>query len=95
MERVKGIEPPKGLPCRPSKSKNRGFWIKYEPNGAGEGNRTLVFSLEGCCSTIELHPLDEGAYASTRRKWQDGMLCFGGGVPSRSQSRGWPVQVRP
>ena len=25
--------------------------------GAGEGNRTLVFSLEGCCSTIELHPL--------------------------------------
>ena len=26
--------------------------------GAGEGNRTLVFSLEGCCSTIELHPRD-------------------------------------
>ncbi len=24
--------------------------------GAGEGNRTLVFSLEGYCSTIELHP---------------------------------------
>jgi hypothetical protein len=24
--------------------------------GAGEGNRTLVFSLEGCGSTIELHP---------------------------------------
>src|SRR5260221_2772117 len=24
--------------------------------GAGKGNRTLVFSLEGCCSTIELHP---------------------------------------
>ena len=24
--------------------------------GAGEGNRPLVFSLEGCCSTIELHP---------------------------------------
>src|SRR4029079_4149207 len=22
---------------------------------AGEGNRTLVISLEGCCSTIELH----------------------------------------
>ena len=28
-----------------------------EKIGAGEGNRTLVFSLEGCCSTIELHPL--------------------------------------
>ena len=28
------------------------------PNfGAGEGNRTLVVSLEGFCSTIELHPL--------------------------------------
>ena len=26
------------------------------PGGAGEGNRTLVISLEGCCSTIELHP---------------------------------------
>ena len=25
-------------------------------SGAGEGNRTLVVSLEGFCSTIELHP---------------------------------------
>ena len=25
-------------------------------DGAGDGNRTHVFSLEGCCSTIELHP---------------------------------------
>ena len=25
-------------------------------NKAGEGNRTLVFSLEGCCTTIVLHP---------------------------------------
>src|SRR5262249_32217187 len=24
--------------------------------GAGEGNRTLVITLKGCCSTIELHP---------------------------------------
>jgi hypothetical protein len=28
----------------------------FEKIGAGEGNRTLVISLEGCCSTIELHP---------------------------------------
>ena len=28
-----------------------------EKIGAGEGNRTLVISLEGFCSTIELHPL--------------------------------------
>lgn len=27
-----------------------------ELNGAGEGNRTLVFDLEGRRSTIELHP---------------------------------------
>src|ERR1700704_4200529 len=30
--------------------------MKIKNIGAGEGNRTLVFSLEGCCSTIELHP---------------------------------------
>ena len=34
--------------------------IKLSPGqfylGAGEGNRTLVVSLEGFCSTIELHP---------------------------------------
>jgi hypothetical protein len=29
-------------------------------NGAGEGNRTPVVSLEGCCSTIELHPQASG-----------------------------------
>ena len=28
--------------------------------GAGEGNRTLVVSLEGFCSTIELHPQPAG-----------------------------------
>src|SRR5438270_13384432 len=27
-------------------------------SGAGAGNRTLVISLEGFCSTIELHPPD-------------------------------------
>jgi hypothetical protein len=28
----------------------------FQTFGAGEGNRTLVVSLEGFCSTIELHP---------------------------------------
>ena len=28
----------------------------FSRSGAGEGNRTLVVSLEGFCSTIELHP---------------------------------------
>lgn len=30
--------------------------ICFRAIGAGEGNRTLVFSLGSCCSTIELHP---------------------------------------
>jgi hypothetical protein len=36
--------------------------------GAGEGNRTLVISLEGFCSTIELHPQNErsGSHSSAR-----------------------------
>src|SRR6201981_550204 len=35
--------------------------------GAGEGNRTLVFSLEGCYSTIELHPRQFSAPARKAR----------------------------
>src|SRR4026207_2011487 len=31
-------------------------WKPRRVAGAGEGNRTLVISLEGFCSTIELHP---------------------------------------
>src|SRR5881296_1880051 len=40
-------------PCCPAAL---GFARPYRGLGAGEGNRTLVISLEGCCSTIELHP---------------------------------------
>ena len=29
-------------------------------DGAGDGNRTHVLSLEGSCSTIELHPHEFG-----------------------------------
>ena len=35
-----------------------------EKIGAGEGNRTLVISLEGFCSTIELHPRLRNATAA-------------------------------
>src|SRR5262249_44710630 len=44
-------------------------------NGAGEGNRTLVFSLEGCCSTIELHPRDAvlGGDARSSGAWWRGL----------------------
>ena len=37
-----------------------------EKIGAGEGNRTLVISLEGCCSTIELHPQGPSTPLHTR-----------------------------
>ena len=43
--------------------KFRGFvtsWLSMSGGiGAGEGNRTLVFSLGSCCSAIELHPHDQ------------------------------------
>ena len=51
MERVKVIEP-NGE--RREQTYNARV-ASYEV-GAGEGNRTLVLSLEGSCSTIELHP---------------------------------------
>src|SRR5213075_304706 len=38
----------------PERSKIQPLWMVNF--GAGEGNRTLVVSLEGFCSTIELHP---------------------------------------
>ena len=42
--------------------------------GAGEGNRTPVISLEGFCSTIELHPLNQPLIKRPRKlKWWRGM----------------------
>ena len=48
--------------CRPSAAASARSNFEPCPRhghdfGAGEGNRTLVVSLEGFCSTIELHPL--------------------------------------
>ncbi len=39
----------------------------YNISGAGEGNRTLVVSLEGFCSTIELHPRTPSTARFARR----------------------------
>src|SRR5258708_12756564 len=36
-------------------------------SGAGEGNRTLVVSLEGFCSTIELHPRGPSPVSTVRQ----------------------------
>ena len=40
----------------PKSTTNRAAASMANNSGAGEGNRTLVVSLEGFCSTIELHP---------------------------------------
>ena len=57
-----------GVPCNTRRTPaDRHIWRAYghrdrqfgeagDLAGAGEGNRTLVVSLEGFCSTIELHP---------------------------------------
>ena len=53
MVRQKGLEPPTYC-LEGSCSIQLSYWrIKC---GAGDGNRTRVSSLEGWCSTIELHP---------------------------------------
>ena len=40
------------------KDQNKSAARLSKGDGAGEGNRTLVFSLGSCCSTIKLHPPD-------------------------------------
>src|SRR4249920_33512 len=53
--------------------------------GAGEGNRTLVISLEGFCSAIELHPplslfpFTQNIYCCTARIAAIGPKAGGGG----------------
>jgi hypothetical protein len=42
-------------------------WGNFLKNGAGEGNRTLVSSLENCRSTIELRPLARFGTANLQR----------------------------
>src|SRR5687768_10281037 len=44
--------------------------------GAGEGNRTLVISLEGFCSTIELHPPDQYENATKIDENTSIPMCF-------------------
>ena len=53
MARQKGLEPLTYC-LEGSCSIQLSYWRIY--NGAGDGNRTRVSSLEGWCSTIELHP---------------------------------------
>ena len=53
MARQEGLEPPTYC-LEGSCSIQLSYWRLL--NGAGDGNRTRVSSLEGWCSTIELHP---------------------------------------
>ena len=53
MARQKGLEPLTYC-LEGSCSIQLSYWRIY--SGAGDGNRTRVSSLEGWCSTIELHP---------------------------------------
>ena len=53
MARQEGLEPPTYC-LEGSCSIQLSYWRMW--NGAGDGNRTRVSSLEGWCSTIELHP---------------------------------------
>ena len=53
LVRQKGLEPPTYC-LEGSCSIQLSYW--RISSGAGDGNRTRVSSLEGWCSTIELHP---------------------------------------
>src|SRR5215469_446374 len=52
MGRIELPTSPLPRECSTTEPHGRYFYVA----GAGEGNRTLVVSLEGFCSTIELHP---------------------------------------
>ena len=69
--------------------------------GAGEGNRTLVISLEGFCSTIELHPpsnrslsITSPAYRFTRLLSTPGALKAGGGGWIRTNVGARPTDLQ-
>jgi hypothetical protein len=61
-----------------------------EKTGAGEGNRTLVISLEGCCSTIELHPRTFTADALINLSQERRSNCLPQGAPGHEQVREIP-----
>ena len=56
-------------------------------SGAGEGNRTLVVSLEGFCSTIELHPQPPEPTPASRPTGPATLPCL---LPVRSSLRPQP-----
>ena len=85
----KGFEPPThGLEGRCSIQLSYRLIMLFRKSKAGDGNRTHVSSLEGWCSTIELHPHVVGvtgfepatSWSQTRRSSQaephpEGFVC--------------------
>src|SRR5438105_10769895 len=69
MTRIERVTSPLPRECSTTELHGRILGLPSEVAGAGEGNRTLVISLEGFCSTIELHP--PGSSCRSR-----GLLCF-------------------
>ena len=61
-----------------------GGCCKFRNAGAGEGNRTLVVSLEGFCSTIELHP--HGSHHKTHSVGGGGWIRTNVGVSQQIYS---------
>ena len=59
----------------------------FQPQpGAGEGNRTLVLSLEGFSSTIELHPQNRTRSAANHSRYSNINLVEGEGFePSKAE----------
>src|SRR5438045_8602493 len=64
MKRIERLTSPLPRECSTTELHGRGE--PYTIAGAGEGNRTLVVSLEGFCSTIELHPRSVATGVSSR-----------------------------
>ena len=77
----------------------KSFFPGPAPAGAGEGNRTLVVSLEGFCSTIELHPrftteplLPPSAHTANQRRKK---LGGGGWIRTNVGARPTDLQSAP
>src|SRR5262245_13232525 len=65
--------------------------------GAGEGSRTLVVSLEGFCSTIELHPLTgtDSRPKTTKTARALAGRTSGVGCRFRTYVVAWPTDLQP
>ena len=84
-ERV-GFEPTR--PCGQTVFKTASLWpLRYPCTRAGDGNRTHVSSLEGWCSTIELHPQMIGTDFFSLSCWLPCLTdkMYSTGKPEKSQ----------